>query len=245
MKIRLPAVCAALVFGLSSLGWNATAVAETSTSYQIMVETRVDGAAPTEVYIASFASLADVFSATVGAPTGFSEIEITPNYKITGLTWDGSAYRVLVETRLDGAAPTEVYLASFATLDDLFTSTVGPETGFTEIEITPDYQIAGLTWDGAAYRVLVETRLDGAAPTEVYLASFATLDDLFTSTIGAETGFTEIEITPNYQIVGFSSVTTFTPPPPAVPEPATWGLMIVGFGGIGMAMRRRQGPRLA
>jgi len=25
---------------------------------------------------------------------------------------------------------------------------------------------------------------------------------------------------------------------PAVPEPATWAMMILGFGGIGMAMRR-------
>ena len=32
----------------------------------------------------------------------------------------------------------------------------------------------------------------------------------------------------------------------AVPEPATWGMMLLGFGGIGMAMRRqRRTPRLA
>jgi len=31
----------------------------------------------------------------------------------------------------------------------------------------------------------------------------------------------------------------------AVPEPATWGLMLLGFGGIGMAMRRRRRPALA
>lgn len=31
----------------------------------------------------------------------------------------------------------------------------------------------------------------------------------------------------------------------AVPEPATWALMLVGFGGIGFAMRRKQTPRLA
>jgi hypothetical protein len=32
---------------------------------------------------------------------------------------------------------------------------------------------------------------------------------------------------------------------PAVPEPATWALMILGFAGIGMAMRRRSRPALA
>src|SRR5438270_1517131 len=31
----------------------------------------------------------------------------------------------------------------------------------------------------------------------------------------------------------------------AVPEPATWALMLLGFGGIGMAIRRRRRPALA
>ena len=30
-----------------------------------------------------------------------------------------------------------------------------------------------------------------------------------------------------------------------VPEPATWGMMLLGFTGIGMAIRRRRRPRLA
>ena len=34
-------------------------------------------------------------------------------------------------------------------------------------------------------------------------------------------------------------------PPPPVPEPATWALMLLGFGGIGMAMRRRRNNGLA
>ena len=31
-----------------------------------------------------------------------------------------------------------------------------------------------------------------------------------------------------------------TPPPPGVPEPATWGMAILGFGMLGMAVRRRR-----
>lgn len=30
------------------------------------------------------------------------------------------------------------------------------------------------------------------------------------------------------------------PPPPSVPEPATWAMMLLGFGAIGAAMRRRK-----
>ena len=32
---------------------------------------------------------------------------------------------------------------------------------------------------------------------------------------------------------------------PAVPEPATWGMMLLGFAGMGLAMRRRRRPALA
>jgi hypothetical protein len=32
---------------------------------------------------------------------------------------------------------------------------------------------------------------------------------------------------------------------PSVPEPATWGLMMLGFAGIGFAMRRRRRPAIA
>ena len=33
--------------------------------------------------------------------------------------------------------------------------------------------------------------------------------------------------------------------PPAVPEPATWGLMLLGFAGVGVAMRRSRKSKLA
>ena len=40
-----------------------------------------------------------------------------------------------------------------------------------------------------------------------------------------------------------SGNSSFYPGP--VPEPATWAMMLVGFGGIGLAMRRRRRPVLA
>lgn len=30
------------------------------------------------------------------------------------------------------------------------------------------------------------------------------------------------------------------PPPPGVPEPAAWAMMLIGFGGLGTVLRRRR-----
>jgi len=54
----------------------------------------------------------------------------------------------------------------------------------------------------------------------------------------------------NYHL-SFSGTTTSAGPEggtlffAAVPEPSTWALMLLGFGGIGLAMRRRRRPALA
>ncbi len=34
---------------------------------------------------------------------------------------------------------------------------------------------------------------------------------------------------------------TFTPPPPAIPEPATWAMLLLGFGAVGSVLRRANG----
>jgi hypothetical protein len=52
-------------------------------------------------------------------------------------------------------------------------------------------------------------------------------------------------VPPNSCVAGACGLTTIQGSVAAVPEPATWGLMLLGFGGIGMAMRRRRRPALA
>lgn len=49
---------------------------------------------------------------------------------------------------------------------------------------------------------------------------------------------TDGAITANLGLQGFSNAVVITPPG-AIPEPGTWAMMLLGFGAIGFAMRRR------
>jgi hypothetical protein len=57
-------------------------------------------------------------------------------------------------------------------------------------------------------------------------------------------GFTSTPGTFEFSAQG-TNITSFSLSAQAVPEPATWALMLLGFGGIGLAMRRKRKPALA
>jgi hypothetical protein len=85
---------------------------------------------------------------------------------------------------------------------------------------------------------------DPAHPTTVTFTSqfVQNIDDpVFDLTLNASRGFTIAHTGTTTPLNHFEGATTgnfaFTP---GVPEPATWGLMIVGFGGAGAMLRRRR-----
>ena len=103
-----------------------------------------------------------------------------------------------------------------------------------------------------------------SATVATYPASTVTLLELLTGGTQTTPGTTLVTSTPGTQLTwgnltantwytfrytasmstagNISGNGTFSP---AVPEPATWALMLLGFGGIGLAMRRRRRPVLA
>jgi PEP-CTERM motif len=60
---------------------------------------------------------------------------------------------------------------------------------------------------------------------------------------GSESSFTYLRLTTNPSANAFEIDNLAVNP--AVPEPATWAMMLLGFGGIGIAMRRRRTTALA
>lgn len=75
---------------------------------------------------------------------------------------------------------------------------------------------------------------------------------LLGSTVDAALGLgpTATSLTLSFNSTGnsaFATAATLAVPPssvPSVPEPATWGMIVVGFGAMGAAMRRRQRTKL-
>jgi hypothetical protein len=68
--------------------------------------------------------------------------------------------------------------------------------------------------------------------------------DLFYSAVGFTTA--TFTVSDFFGRTGLSHITAFDTGGPSVPEPATWAMMLLGFGGIGFAMRRgrKQSGRL-
>jgi hypothetical protein len=103
-----------------------------------------------------------------------------------------------------------------------------------------------------------------SATVATYPASTVTLLELLTGGTSSTPGSTLVTSTPGTQLTWgdltantwytFSYTANMTTAGnisgngtflPAVPEPATWALMLLGFAGIGFAMRRRRTPALA
>jgi hypothetical protein len=219
-------------FEIRGLTWDGSA-------YRVLLQSRDDASAGSEVFLASYASLDALLVSQLTAPSQFSQINVGPSFQINGLTWDGSAYRVLLQSRDDASAGSEVFLASYASLDALLVSQLTAPSQFSQINVGPSFQISDFTWDGSAYRVLLQSRDDASAGSEVFLASYASLDALLVSQLTAPSEFTQINVGQAYRIAGFASVSSTTDSAEDVAEPATWAMMIFGLAAAAVMSRRR------
>jgi hypothetical protein len=98
--------------------------------------------------------------------------------------------------------------------------------------------IASYNACGNAFCGVAGSFASGQNDNNNHLLSGGTFDGMMVST---DIGISLFQLKQNsYQVAGTD------PPPGSVPEPATWGLMLLGFGGMGMALRRsrRRGKRM-
>lgn len=139
------------------------------------------------------------------------------------------------------------------TFTDLYDFII-PQTGIGSGSLTTTVDLNGL--NGPTDLDIISVTVNGLLATAVYRdASGAVCTTPGVGSCGATETFAidNVPITagaPNEIAVSgvsrgngsYGGNATFTP---AVPEPATWGMMLLGFGAMGFAMRRKRQPVLA
>ncbi|WP_328186034.1 PEP-CTERM sorting domain-containing protein [Marinobacter sp. OP 3.4] len=204
-------------------------------SYQLLLESDVDGDAGNEIFLASFDSFQSLLDGTV-AGSSFSQLNVNPNFSAGGLAFDGSSYQLLLESDADGDAGNEIFLASFDSFQSLLDGTVA-SSSFSQLNINPNFSAGGLAFDGSYYQLLLEADADSDAGNEIFLAGFDGLQDLLDGTI-ADSSFSQLNINSNFSAGG---LVAYAPGDPTeVPEPASWGVLMFGLGAL---MLRRRRPR--
>lgn len=190
--------------------------------YQLLIESDSDASAGIELFSATYDTYADVLSGSASS-SGFSDINVAPNYSIAGLAYDGQ-YQLLIESDSDAGAGLELFSATYNTYANLLAG-LATSTGFSQINVAPNYSIAGLAFDGQ-YQLLFETDTDSSAGIEVFSASYATFNDLLSGS-ATSSGFSNINVAPNYSIAGLAYERVSDPN--AVSTPAHLSLMACGF----------------
>jgi len=115
----------------------------------------------------------------------------------------------------DGTRVGAVFNWDTSTFNSLITGTYNSGTGVLSFGQT----LYGLTYVGVHFG---NANTGGTDRTVFYEFDFGT---------GGQAGITLND-------PGYSNSVLYTTGTPAVPEPATWAMMLLGFGGVGAAMRR-------
>lgn len=182
---------AALVLGSVSL--LSVALPAQAVPFGLLLESDADRAGGNEFYALTYNSWDDALTNTI-ATQGFTPLDINPLFGAAGFTFDGSAYRLLLESNADRNGGSELYQVTYNTWGDLLTNTIADQS-FLGIDINPLFSAAGLTFDGTAYRMLLESNTDRAGGSELYALTYNTWADVLANNIGAQT-FIPLDLNP-------------------------------------------------
>jgi hypothetical protein len=113
--------------------------------YVAVVETRADAPGGQELFVETFPTLNDFVQTGVHANPGFSLLNIDPAFRLAALTYDGSEYLAVVETRTDAPGGQELFVEGFPTLNDFVQTGAHKNYGFSLLDIDPAFELAGFT----------------------------------------------------------------------------------------------------
>ena len=112
----------------------------------IFAESDGDASGGSEVFQRNYSSLNDLLIDNKG-PGGFSALDVGPGFSIVGASYDGQ-YHILAESDTNTTGGSEVFLRTYATLDDILNDNKGPG-GFSALDVGPGFSIAAMTSESA------------------------------------------------------------------------------------------------
>jgi hypothetical protein len=217
--------------------------------YRMLLESNVDAQGGSELYQLSYASYADL-QTNSWSSAGYLTSDIGDAFSVRGFTYGDGAYRLLLESREDANGGSELYLLTFSTYADLLANNQDySQSMYLNTDLRNDFSVAGFAFDNGVYRMLLETDADTNG-SELYLLNFDSLQDLtINNSDFATSDYLAQNIGSDFSVHGFEydsggGVHLDVPEGRAVPEPATWMMMILGLGSAGAMLRRRRGQGL-
>jgi hypothetical protein len=219
----------ALLFTLTLM----TSTPSQAAPIHVLYERDTDGSAGNELAVVSYPTLADLIGNTITF-TQFTQVDVSAAFSVGGITYDGTAYRVLYERDTDGSAGNELALVTYPTLPDLIGNT-NAFTQFTQVDVSAAFSVGGFAYDSGVYRVLYERDAAGSAGNELALVSYPTLADLINNT-STFTQFTQVDVSDAFSVGGFFIE---TPGTNSVSEPGSLVLFVFGLVSLGFVVRRR------
>jgi hypothetical protein len=186
-----------------------------------------------EIFLVNYADFADFGTNDIQSQQ-FLDLNVSEAFSIGGFTFDGSAYHLLLESNAN-LDDDEVFLVTYNSWDHLLSNTIDFQT-FLPLNINEDFSIGGFAHTGDVFQLLLESNanLDG---DEVFYLEYADLSALLNNTIQSQF-FLPLNINEDFSMNGFEVEPANGG---AIPEPAAWALMILGFGLAGGTLRRRRG----
>ncbi|MCB1689297.1 MAG: hypothetical protein KDI33_12450 [Halioglobus sp.] len=114
-------------------------------SYSVLLESN-DDRTNNEIYLANYASYADLLSNTLSPDSGYSALNVSSSFSVGGFTFDGSGYSVLLESNEDRTS-NEIYIAYYATWADLLSNTLSPNSSYSDLNVSSAFSVGGLAAD--------------------------------------------------------------------------------------------------
>ena len=181
-------------FGVGGLAFDGT-------QFHLMLETNTDADGGAEIFIVSYNSFADLL-ADNQASASFAILNPAPAFSVGGFAFDGTQFHVMLETNNDADSGAEIFFISYNSFADLLANNQA-SFSFSALNISPGYDVGGLTFDGTRFHVMLESSFEAGSGVEIFIVSYISVADLLANN-DAGASFSAQDIVPAFSVGGLA-----------------------------------------